>query len=546
MTPFKSRSVENRSRSCARLLLTAVVVLSFQTMALAAPPGWNQVWGDEFSGTSLDTTKWDPITWTTPYNNEQQAYLPAQVTVAGGNLALTATNQPFGGKPYRSGKVESKSAQHFGRWEVRAKLPGTQGTWPAIWLLPDTSIYGWPTQGEIDVMENRGNQPTLMSSAYHYGPSVAGHQYVFSENQMNNGGLLENFHSEFHTYAVEWEDSKVRFYVDDVNYYTVHDSQVGNFISNQTAPMEVNLNVAVGGDFLGGAQPNGSSVWPQQMLIDYVRVFEKDANPPPVMLSNGSFEEQGGSLAGWSTFGNTIPNVGTHEDAVLDGEDALKLFGQFTGVTNSSGVSQGITVAAGDEVRADVSRFIRSQDSILGTSNTVTMKIEFFNDFGALSGTAAMLQQSSLLIANGSSPNNLWNDFELLAVAPANAVEARLSLTFRQTSSNGTGAVYVDDVSFVNASLAAAADFNLDGKVNGEDLSAWQAGYGTTTGANRSQGDTDGDGDVDGRDFLSWQNQATPPAALGNVEAVTVPEPATLALLGLTCAGLFLGTRPRN
>jgi beta-glucanase (GH16 family) len=509
-----------------QLTYALVAALIFPVFSVhAQTPGWTQVWNDEFEGSSVDTTKWRNLTWTNPHNNERQAYVPSQATVGNGNLTITATNQSYGGKAYRSSRLESSYANQYGRWEIRAKLPSTKGTWPAIWLLPNVEQYPWPTQGEIDILENRGQQPNLTSAAFHYGPSVQAHQYVYSENTFNRFGQPVDYHDGFHTYAVEWDQNKLRYFIDDVNWYSVYDADVNSTIS-QTAPMETVLNVAVGGDFLGGEdqQPDGSSVWPQQMVVDYVRVFERDPEAN-ITFANGDFETNEGSLAGWSMFGNrpTTNNVSIHDEAA-QGDASLKLYGQFTGGNNTSGVSQGISVSPGDEVRADVSRFIRSQDSISGTSNTVQMKIEFYNDFGGKAGSSTMLQTQSLTIANGTSPNNVWNDFDLSAVAPANAVEARLSLIFTQPSNQG-GAVHLDNVNFLNVNLAAGADFNLDGEVNASDLAMWQLGYGMSTGADRENGDADGDGDVDGRDFLAWQKQVTATEPLS--ATASVPEPST-------------------
>jgi beta-glucanase (GH16 family) len=451
------------------------------------------------------------------------------VTVAGGNLVLTADGADFGGKSYTSGKVESKWTNQYGRWEVRAKLPGTKGTWPAIWLLPDTNLYPWPSQGEIDIMENRGHEPLLTSSAYHWGPNWWTHQSKSAEQKATNGGIAENYHNEFHTYTVEWSSSLLQFYVDEVLYQTVTDADTGGFLGNQTAPVETVLNVAVGGDFLGGAQPDGSSVWPQQMLVDYVRVYERDASPSPVVLKNGSFEIAGGSLASWATFGNALPNVQTHHEApAAEGDETLKLFGQFNGVSNSSGVFQGISVSPGDEVRADLSRFIRSADSIVGTGNTALMKIEFLNGFGVPSSAGTLLQQTSLTIADGTSLNDVWEDFNLQAVAPVGAVEARLVITFSQTSYD-SGAVHVDDVSFVNLDLEFDADANADGSVNGLDFLAWQQGLGRDDATSVADGDFNYDGLVDHSDLNVWDTQ------YGGVpvtsSSFSVPEPTCLAFL---------------
>jgi hypothetical protein len=280
----------------------------------------------------------------------------------------------------------------------------------------------------------------------------------------------------------------------------------------------------VGGDFLGGSdqQPDSSSVWPQTMQVDYVRVFERD-NSVPIKFTNGDFETNDGSLAGWSTFGTVTNtnNVSVHNEAAF-GEASLKLFGQFTGGTKYSGVTQGMTVAAGDEIRADVSRFIRSQDTIAVTNNSVLLQIEFYNQFGAKADTSAMLNREILTIANSSSPNNAWQDFSLTATAPANAVEARIALVFKQVNNAG-GAVHLDNVKFLNLSTLSAADFNLDGVVDAADLVAWQIGYGMATGASREDGDANGDGAVDGRDYLVWQRQITPSET---VASLSVPEPS--------------------
>ncbi|MBX3427201.1 MAG: family 16 glycosylhydrolase [Pirellulales bacterium] len=507
----------------------------------AAPPGWVPTWSDEFDGTTLDTTKWDPILWLTPYNNERQAYHPSRVTVADGHLVLTADNTPLGGKAYTSGKVESKITQQFGRWEIRAKLPGTRGTWPAIWLLPDTTVHGWPTQGEIDILENRGTEPHLTSSAYHYGGSVAAHQYKWGQQRTSVNGVLSNYHNDFHVYAVEWDADKLRFFVDDVNYLTLHNQDVGGFLSSTTAEMETVLNVAVGGDFLGTAQPNSSSVWPQQMLVDYVRVYERAENPPPVVFRNPGFDEAGGGLAGWSTFGNTLaanPNVQVAAEAHLDGSGSLKLFGQSIIQENYSGVSQGITVVAGNRVEADVNAFIRSGDSIVGTNNDALLKIEFYRKFGGKYGSADMISELVQTVADGSSPQDVWLPRSLSTVAPNEAVEARVVLLFRQRN-NGSGAVHFDEVRFENLDLAMPADANGDGTIDGADFLQWQRGYGSTDATAPAVGDFNFDGRTDGGDLALWHGQFGGPAPVGAAASAVVAEPSTAVLAIAALIGIY-------
>jgi beta-glucanase (GH16 family) len=506
-------------------LAVAAAMLWPRTVAADDPPGWALTWQDEFEGTTLDAGKWTPESTNDPANNEQQAYRPAQVTVSGGNMVITSEKRRTGPKDFVSGRVHSNYAQRHGRWEVRADLPTSRGMWPAIWLLPDTSQYNWPSQGEIDIMENRGTQPNLTSSAYHYGTNPPYfHDFRFAEQTTARFGEPVNYHTGFHTYAAEWDATKVRFFVDDVHHWTIYNSEIDGYLASQTAPMRTMLNTAVGGQFLGEAQPDATTVWPQQFLIDYVRIYERNDDPLP--FRNGDFEASDGSLAHWSVFGNRVNtnNVAVHDEAAR-GEASLKLFGQFTGGANTSGASQGMSVVAGQELRATAESFIRAADSLAGTSNSVVMKIEFYNEFGGKRSSPAFLNEVVATIANGSSPNNVWRPHELLATAPAGAVEARLALVFLQTAANGAGAVHIDNVSFgVIAPLEG--DFNGDGRVDADDLGVWHGDFGAETGV---AADANGDGVADGADFLMWQRQLG--AINGAANAAAAPEPPANLLL---------------
>ena len=526
----------------ACLIAFAGVTFDACSIASAATPGWTQVWNDEFGGSVVDAAKWTKEVTNTPANNELQAYTAGQVTVSGGNMVITSENIPTNGKPYRSGRVHSNFTKQFGRWEVRADLPTTRGMWPAIWLLPNTSQYNWPSQGEIDIMENRGNQPNLTSSAFHYGTNPPyNHQFRFGEQTTAKFGAPVNFHNGFHTYAVEWDATKTRFFVDDVNHLTIFNSDVGGFMGTQSAPMWTMLNTAVGGDFLQGALPDASTVWPQHFLIDYVRISER--NDDPLRFRNGGFEQNGGGLGGWSVFGNLkdLNNVSVHNQAVHDGDAALKIFGQSAG-TNYSGVSQGITVAEGDSVEVDAMSFIRSQDSIAGTGNSVQMKIEFYNEFGGKYGTSAMLDEITTTIANASSPNDVWRAHEMSAVAPAGAVEARLAFVFTQPGAGNAGAVHIDNVSFKNLNLPNVADADGNGVVDGSDLLLWQLKLGTPDPSGPADGDFNFDGEVNQGDLEVWKEQSGGEGGGEATEqgaALQIPEPSTFALTLTTLVGLF-------
>jgi len=234
-------------------------------------PGWQLAWHDEFDGDSVNQQNWELINLENSHNNEKQYYRAEQASVVDGKLRITATNQPLGNKLYRSARLESWQAFEPGRFEARIDLPTTQGMWPAFWLLPKNKP--WPTGGEIDILENRGSQPLLVSSAYHWqknpGPCCSQHQYVFEEYRSTVDGVPVSFHEGFHIYAVEWEATQLRFYVDGVLHYTVNEQSDRPIFEN---PMNIILNLAVGGDF--GGDPNGTTVFPQHMDVDYVRVWQ--------------------------------------------------------------------------------------------------------------------------------------------------------------------------------------------------------------------------------------------------------------------------------
>lgn len=275
------KSASTITRLVAGLVALAVAsTVQHAAAQISDVPGWQLFFHDEFDGTTLNTTNWQALDRQNSFNNEKQYYRPEQVTVANGNLQITATNQPLGNKLYRSGLITSKSLYGPGRFEARIDLPTTQGMWPAFWL--NANQVSWPLGGEIDIMENRGSQPTLTSSAFHWqkdpGPCCANAHFVSHNYTATAGGNPVNFHSGFHTYAAEWDKNptsgvnEVRFYVDGNLHFTVaQNSSMSN--TNFTTMKNIIVNLAVGGDF--GGDPNGTTVFPQTMLVDYVRVWKR-------------------------------------------------------------------------------------------------------------------------------------------------------------------------------------------------------------------------------------------------------------------------------
>lgn len=441
------------NRPAAALLFArvgAAVALAVATLGVANaadPPGWRLLWSDDFD--TLDRDRWEVVHTLEPTNNSLQAYVPEQVSVKDGKLVILSEKKKVGDLAYASGQVVSKEAWTHGRWEVRAKMPTSKGMWPAIWLLPDTEAYPWPSGGEIDIMEFRGNRPTVTSAAFHYGTrSPYLHKYVYDEQHTGRHGALNDYHDGFHTYAVDWHPTHLKFYVDGVHFYTVQDRDVDGFLSNGVDPMQLVINNAIGGDFL--PDPDATTQWPQKTEVDWVRVYRPAPETFRAELVNPGFEAAGGSLAGWSVFGDRIadfPNVNVADEAVSEGKSSLKLFGTFSGANSFSGVSQGISVTGGDKVVASLNTMVLGDDSIAKTKNTALMKIEFYSEFDGRYNTEQFLDFRELYFANGWTPIDQWSRHTLEADVPAGAVEARLAIVFQQPADE-PGAVHVDDVQF--------------------------------------------------------------------------------------------------
>lgn len=451
-----------------KLTIITYVLLALGTASSvqAQPPqraGYDLAWSDEFDGNSLDTSRWTATNTNIPTNNSLQDYLPEQVSVSGGSLRILSENLPSRGLPYRSGLVETKNFQMYGRWDIRAKLPTSRGMWPAIWLLSDEVAAPWPSEGEIDIMENRGDSPNLTSSAFHYGINDGTnfeHNFRFAEQTAVHDSSSVNYHDSFHTYSVEWDPTQIRFYVDDVHHYTIRDSDVDGFLADDVGQMRLIINTAIGGAFLDN--PDGSTVWPQEFEIDYVHAYTRSATEPVLTFENGGFEDNGGSIAHWSKFGDSlINNVSSGNENVDEGTEALKLFGQFNGQQNYSGIEQGISVSAGDEIRATARAFINSADSIAGSGNRVFFKIDYYSELYGLFGASEYISSDSIVLADGTTQNDAWLDNELLSTAPAGAVEARLAIVFEQNNNAG-GAVFVDDVQFSIAAAPIVANVELN------------------------------------------------------------------------------------
>jgi len=203
-------------------------------------------------------------------NNELQYYTnrSQNIKVVDGVLQITALKELYLGSPYTSAKIltKGKFSQKHGRFEARIKMPWGQGLWPAFWLLGDNiDQIGWPKCGEIDIMEYRGQQPTVTNIAVH-GPGYAGANAISKSYDLVN----QRLDTSYHVYGIEWGKDYINFYIDDVLFKQMTPANVtGDWVFNQS--FYIILNLAVGGGYVG--PPNNETSFPQTMYIDYVRIF---------------------------------------------------------------------------------------------------------------------------------------------------------------------------------------------------------------------------------------------------------------------------------
>ncbi|NHZ92218.1 family 16 glycosylhydrolase [Massilia sp. CCM 8733] len=235
------------------------------------PPGWTLAWADEFNGTSLDTSKWNiEVNGDGGGNNELQYYTARSenIRVTGGELVIEARKEAYMGKQYTSGRIttQNKASWQYGRMEARMKIPTGKGTWPAFWMLGNSiSSVGWPASGEIDIMEHV-NSEAVTHGTIHW----RDHNNAYA----NYGGPSGNLDfSQFHVYAVEWDASVIRWYVDGNKFHEVNIAGGINGTSEFHAPYFLLFNLAVGGNWPGS--PDGSTAFPNRMQVDYVRVYRR-------------------------------------------------------------------------------------------------------------------------------------------------------------------------------------------------------------------------------------------------------------------------------
>src|SRR5262245_28435488 len=273
------------------------------------PAGWKLVWHDDFDGKEIDKAKWDfdvgngfydygAHQWIRGWGNDELQYYTRDADnafVKDGMLHIRALKESRDGFGFTSARLKTRKKdgsplfnQKYGRFEFRAKLPTGKGVWPALWMLPQEEKYGgWASSGEIDVMEARGQEPTKVLGTLHYGNRWPANTHLSKDYILPRGGTI----ADFHVYTLEWEPGGIRWSVDGQQYAAqsfwwsssrveggkglnpAKEADLNAWPAPFDQPFYLVMNVAVGGKFLGN--PDKTTAFPVEMVVDYVRVYEK-------------------------------------------------------------------------------------------------------------------------------------------------------------------------------------------------------------------------------------------------------------------------------
>ncbi len=247
-------------------------------MPLLAASDWHLTWSDEFNGPAH--TAPDPYKWTYDLggggwgNQELEIYTDAGENVfqdGAGHLVIRIAKTDSGGYTSARLKTQDRFAVRYGKIEARMKIPHGQGMWPAFWMLGDDIVTTpWPACGEIDIMENIGKEPALIHGTVH-GPGYFGAHGISASASLPGSPPLSD---DFHTYSVEWSANRIEFLLDGKPYQTVTPASLpkgARWVYDH--PFFLLLNVAVGGGWPGN--PDQTTMFPQEMLVDWVRVYER-------------------------------------------------------------------------------------------------------------------------------------------------------------------------------------------------------------------------------------------------------------------------------
>ncbi len=234
-----------------------------------------QIWSDEFNSPQLNSANWTPEIGTGFNgwgNNELQYYTsrPENLLIQNGNLMIIGKKEAYQGSDYTSARIKTQSKQYwkYGKMEARIKMPKAQGLWPACWMLGESiTSQSWPNCGEIDIMEHI-NSDNKVFGTMHW--DANGHAYYGGDTNINDVSL-------FHIYSVEWDSSKITWFVDGNKYWEANILNNINSTEEFHAPFFILLNMAIGGNFPGN--PTSTSISEDTLFVDYVKVYQRQQAP---------------------------------------------------------------------------------------------------------------------------------------------------------------------------------------------------------------------------------------------------------------------------
>ncbi len=241
-------------------------------------PSMQMIWNDEFNSEVLNEAFWTYELGNGDWgwgNNELQFYKKENTFLVDGYLVIQALKENHLGYDYTSSRIKTQGKFNFthGRVDIRASLPEGQGVWPALWMLGESiTQVSWPRCGEIDIMEILGQEPSTLHGTVHYSNTNGDHLLNGKSYDLSGG---KKFSDEFYVFSIVWEEDKIDFYVNDIKYHTVTPQSLG---SQNPYPFNDDFffifNVACGGNWPGS--PDASTSFPQNMIVDYIRVFQNN------------------------------------------------------------------------------------------------------------------------------------------------------------------------------------------------------------------------------------------------------------------------------
>jgi beta-glucanase (GH16 family) len=321
-----------------RKITTILVVLLTVMIGLNLKAQWSLVWSDEFNGSM--SSDWIVETGTGDWgwgNNEQQYYRAENLSIVNGALQIQARNEYFAGMNYTSGRIKTQGKKSFkyGKIEARIAMPSFSGVWPAFWMLGDNfGSVNWPACGEIDIMEHVNT-----------GGEIYGTIHWEENGHASYGGSTTTSITSYHVYSIEWDDQYIRWFVDGSQY---HEAFIGGGI-NGTSELHNNffiiLNMAIGGEWPGYNIDN--SAMPANMLVDYVRVYQKSSGSTGVSGLGGTYVIQNRNSGMVMDVVNGDPANGTNILQYINNGTANQ---QFTLSEIETGIYKIANVATGKSV----------------------------------------------------------------------------------------------------------------------------------------------------------------------------------------------------